>query len=120
MATLNRRPLTNRPHQTSTARSASFQKRPRSPDPSALRPSSKRVKAAAPSPANASIRASLQAARPSTKDRKQAERSEREQQKAEFKEKYSRAFPTFTFCFDIDNVGPVDALVSKIRQLDGV
>jgi regulatory subunit for Cdc7p protein kinase len=124
MATHNRRPLTNRPLQNPTTRSASLPKRPRSPDthpdPFALRPSSKRVKAAGPSPVNASTRASAQATRPSTRDRKQAERSEREQQKAEFKEKYSRAFPTFTFCFDIDNVGPVDVLVSKIRQLGGV
>jgi regulatory subunit for Cdc7p protein kinase len=101
MATINRRPLANR--------SASFSKRPRSPDTYIdPRPSLKRVKTTAST------------IRPSTKDRKHAERGDREQQKVEFKEKFTRAFPTFTFCFDIDNVGPVDSLVSMIRQLGGV
>jgi regulatory subunit for Cdc7p protein kinase len=104
MATLNRKPLANRSIQNTTLR---YAKRPRSPDTD--RPSSKRVKQSAPSPAT----------RPSTKD-KDRKHAEREQQKVEFKDKFTRAFPTFTFCFDIDNVGPVDALVSMIRQLGGV
>lgn len=103
---MDRKPLANR---VPSNRSASLSKRPRSPDilldPSGLRSSSKRVRPTPP------------ATRSSTKDRKHAER---EQQKAEFKDKFTRAFPTFTFCFDIDNVGPVDALVSMIRQLGGV
>ena len=90
MATLNRRSLANR-----------SQKRPRSPD-SDNRIQSKRVKPSAST------------TRSSTKQ------TDREQQKAEFKEKFTRAFPTFTFCFDIDNVGPVDSLVAMIRQLGGV
>lgn len=93
MATLNRRPL--------TARS---QKRLRSPDKDPYIPS-KRVKS------------SVQTLQATRSDRK---RTDREQQKTEFKEKFTRAFPTFTFCFDIDNVGPVDSLVSMIRQLGGV
>jgi regulatory subunit for Cdc7p protein kinase len=100
---MDRKPLVNR---NPTVR---YEKRPRSSDPPAFRPSSKRVKPSAPSPATRK-----------DKDRKHAERAEREQQKAEFKDKFTRAFPTFTFCFDIDNVGPVDGLVSMIRQLGGV
>ena len=127
MATPNRRPLTTRTLQNPTvpsARSASLSKRPRSPeahpDPSAPRISSKRVKTTAPYSTTAPAQVSASTTRPSTKDRKYAERAEREQQRAEFRDKYSRAFPTFTFCFDIDNVGPVDALVSMIHQLGGV
>lgn len=127
MATFNRRPLANRSLQNptvATSRTASSSKRPRSPDTildsSALRPCYKRVKSTAPTSTTASTFVPASATRPTTKDRKHAERAEREQQKVEFKEKFTRAFPTFTFCFDIDNVGPVDSLVSMIRQLGGV
>lgn len=117
MATLNRRPLTHRSLQhpppfspLKSARAFSASKRPRSPDPS-LDPSisqqsSKRIKAIAPSPA---------IVRDKTRERKH---TEREQQKAEFKDKYTRAFPTFTFYFEEDVA--LDTYEDMIEQLGGV
>ncbi|KAF5386259.1 hypothetical protein D9615_002435 [Tricholomella constricta] len=122
MATLNRPPLTNRSHQfpstvspIKSQRTASGSKRPRSPepsaDPSAFHPTSKRVKAAMdPSPA------------PKARDRlRERKHVEREQQKAEFKEKYTRAFPSFTFYFDELNLGSValDTYEEMIEELGG-
>lgn len=122
MATLNRRPLANRTLQPSTlisplkvSRTVSGSKRPRSPDPSAD-PSashqlSKRVKAVPLSPAIT--------VRDRQRERKHAER---EQQRLEFREKYSRAFPGFIFYFEEDNIGPVDLdeYEDRIEQLGGV
>ncbi|RDB25382.1 Hsk1-interacting molecule 1 [Hypsizygus marmoreus] len=119
MATLNRRPLADRSLQRPSVlspskpfRAVSASKRPRSPDPAAdptaSHPVSKRVKAAAPSPASV--------IRDKNKERKQAER---EQQKAEFKEKYTRAFPGFTFYFEEGAVGHVaqESYEEMIEQL---
>ncbi|KAG6864876.1 hypothetical protein C0991_006643 [Blastosporella zonata] len=97
MATLNRRPLTSR-HQLPTIvssvkpRTVSGNKRPRSPEPHADSP--------AHSQASKRVKADF-AARDKAKEQKLLER---EQQKAEFKDKYTRAFPTFTFYFDELNV----------------
>ncbi|KAG6915398.1 hypothetical protein DXG01_011717 [Tephrocybe rancida] len=117
MATLNRRPLTSRhSHQLPTIvkpqRTVSGSKRPRSPellvDLSVSSQTSKRVKATDP-PINT---------RDKTKDRKYIER---EQQKAEFKEKYTRAFPSFTFYFDELNVAleEQDSHEEMIEMLGG-
>ncbi|KAG5653616.1 hypothetical protein H0H81_011842 [Sphagnurus paluster] len=120
MATLNRRPLTNRSHQSTLSpvkpqRTAST-KRPRSPeppvDPLVSRPSFKRVKATDPSPA------------PKTKEKQSKDARkllEREQQKAEFKEKYTRAFPNFIFYFDELNIPPdaLDMYEEMIDELGG-
>ncbi|GLB37228.1 putative zinc finger in DBF-like proteins [Lyophyllum shimeji] len=119
MATLNRRPLATRSLQASSTlsplkshRTVSASKRPRSPeppvDPSTSQPTTKRVKALDPSPASK--------ARDQLRERKHLER---EQQKAEFKEKYTRAFPAFTFYFDELNIGSValDAYEERIEQL---
>lgn len=122
MATLNRRHLINRTLQhpsvfspLKSTRTASGSKRPRSPEPSidppTSHPISKRVKAVAPSPAATT--------RDKHKERKQIER---EQQKAEFRDKYTRAFPTFKFYFEEGNVGSValDAYEEMIDQLGAV
>ncbi|KAG6862283.1 hypothetical protein C0995_015980 [Termitomyces sp. Mi166 len=120
MATLNRRPLTNRhAHQlptiapsTKPQRTVSGNKRPRSPEPladsSVISQSSKRVKAIDPPPL----------ARDKARERKYMER---EQQKAEFKEKYTRAFPSFTFYFDELNITPEeqDFFEESIEKLGG-
>lgn len=118
MATLNRRPLVNRSIQPSLSfsplksRSMSGTKRPRSPDPqpdtTTSHPIAKRVKAVPPAPI-----------RELGRERKHLER---EQQKAEFRDKYTRAFPGWTFCFDEDNIGigPSESFKTRIRQLGGV
>ncbi|KAG6878527.1 hypothetical protein C0993_004425 [Termitomyces sp. T159_Od127] len=121
MATLNRRPLTSRhAHQiptivssTKPQRTVSGNKRARSPEPladsSVLLQSSKRVKAVDPTPS---------LARDKARERKHIER---EQQKAEFKEKYTRAFPSFTFYFDELNITSEeqDFLEESIEKLGG-
>lgn len=124
MATLNRRPLANRPlplqvpsifSPLKSSRTVSgSSKRARSPDPIDAS-TSKRARAVAPAPST------LTAARDVAKERKQAER---EQQKAEFKDKYCRAFPHFRFYFDLENIEPDRAatqdLEARIQQLGGV
>lgn len=78
-------------------RVASGSKRARSPDPfdtSTHNQTFKRVKAI-----NLPLAISN---RDSTRDKKHVER---EQQKAEFRDKYTRAFPGFIFCFDEQSLG---------------
>lgn len=120
MATLNRRPLMNRhAHQIPTItpsikRTLSGNKRARSPeslaDSSVLLQNSKRVK---------TVDAPPSLARDKARERKHIER---EQQKAEFKEKYTRAFPSFTFYFDELNISSEeqDFLEESIEKLGGV
>lgn len=78
------------------------QKRPRSPDPAALPPKKPR------------------------RDRDPARdhhRLEREQQRLEFREKYCRAFPAWTFYLDgdtIDSPQQLDSFRSRIQQLGAV
>lgn len=54
---------------------------------------------------------------------KERRHAEREQQKAEFREKYRRAFPKWSFYFDTENIdlepGHVAAFELKIQQLGG-
>ncbi|KAF9458449.1 Dfp1/Him1, central region-domain-containing protein [Collybia nuda] len=101
MATLNRRPFSNRPTQTCSplkpTRTVPGSKRAHSPDPfdiNANSASTKRLKSIAPALSVGN--------RDSTRERKHLER---EQQKAEFREKYTRAFPGFIFCFDEQSLG---------------
>jgi hypothetical protein len=93
---MNRRPLV--PRQPLLAPPAVPHKRPRSPDPAALPPRKHR------------------------RDRDPV-RLEREQQRLEFKEKYSRAFPVWTFYLDgdtIDSPGQLESFRSRILQLGAV
>jgi regulatory subunit for Cdc7p protein kinase len=60
-------------------------------------------------------------------DRKQREqrKAEREAQKTEFRVKYTRAFPSFVFHFDLDTLDPESAatrrnLESKVLSLGAV
>jgi regulatory subunit for Cdc7p protein kinase len=50
--------------------------------------------------------------------------AEKEQQKAEFRNKYRRAFPSWTFYFDADHIEPdraaVSSLDARIQGLGGV
>lgn len=88
-------------------------KRPRSPDPAADA-SIKRVR---PTPTEATH----------GEDRKDKERRrvERETQKAEFRFKYTRAFPAWVFYFDLDLSDPEsaalrDSLVARVVHLKSV
>ncbi|KAF6760014.1 Dfp1/Him1, central region-domain-containing protein [Ephemerocybe angulata] len=87
--------------------SASF-KRPRSPEPAEHNSASQTKKP----------RASA-----STSTGKRQERLERDQQKQEFKEKYTRAFPTFRFYFEQDHIAlkptQVNLLIARIEDLGG-
>ncbi|KIY50186.1 hypothetical protein FISHEDRAFT_7828, partial [Fistulina hepatica ATCC 64428] len=94
MATLpSRRPLTERPRVPSNARSVSF-KRPRSPEPVAA--SIKRARS------NTISFAAVAREKPAKDAERERRHQEREQQRLEFKEKYTRAFPRWTFYFDPD------------------
>lgn len=58
------------------------------------------------------------------RENKERRHAEREQQRAEFKEKYTRAFPTFTFYFDVEHIDPTHGNLldfeARIRHLGGV
>nr|GAT57692.1 predicted protein [Mycena chlorophos] len=88
------------------------QKRPRSPDHAPVDSAPKRLKGSA-------------AQRDKEPDKDKARRhTEREQQRLEFKDKYSRAFPGWKFYIDVDNMPIESASVvkqtqAKIRQLGG-
>lgn len=121
-----RRPLTNRsvqgpsnPSPSKQTRTVSGSKRPLSPDHGDFHASStvKRARSA-----NTQETPTPQDSRGPEKGKKASERIEREQKAIEFKDKYSRAFPTFKFYFDYENVGPKDAvqLKSMILRLGGV
>ncbi|KAG1735089.1 Dfp1/Him1, central region-domain-containing protein [Suillus paluster] len=113
MPTTNRRPLSTRTLPLQDFRSASLlAKRPRSPDHAGETPETvKRVRAA---PAEATH----------GEDRKDKERRrvEREAQKAEFRLKYTRAFPGWVFYFDLDLLDPEsaalrDSLAARVMHL---
>jgi hypothetical protein len=125
MATLNRRPLANRPlaHNVSPSRSKlscifSGAKRPRSPERAeniASHPSAKRVKAS--NSAAGHLHASnTSVPRDVTKERNRLERE------AEFREKYTRAFPGWTFYFEEGRMASQlqERLEDAIEQLGGV
>lgn len=102
---MHRRPLAQRPLQPPAP------KRPRSPNTVLeLSTSAKRAKPASQSKVPV---------RDKARERKHVER---EQQKAEFKEKYTRAFPGFTFYFEDGVVGSpaLNAYEEMIDKLGGV
>ncbi|KAK7057308.1 DBF4-type domain-containing protein [Favolaschia claudopus] len=98
------------------SRSVSGSKRPRSPD-HILEVVPKRLKA-------------VPAAAPTAHREKEGEKdkvrrhTEREQQRVEFRDKYRKAFPSWKFYFDVDNivaenVASIKSSQVKIRQLNG-
>ncbi|KAK0461411.1 Dfp1/Him1, central region-domain-containing protein [Desarmillaria tabescens] len=111
----SRPPLVNRATSRSLgqkwARTASGIKRPRSPEIDAT-VEFKRQRAAGPD-----------TSAPKYKD-KERRHTERAQKDKEFKDKYSRAFPTFTFHFDLSHLEPDTglrkSLEARIVQLGGV
>ncbi|KAF8629941.1 hypothetical protein AX15_003179 [Amanita polypyramis BW_CC] len=112
MATSYRRPLAHRPLQPPGP------KRSRSPDiEDSIPAGSKRVRTTSvldEVPDNDKL--TRQAAR----ERRQADKG---QQKAEFRDKYRRAFPSWTFHFDLDHIEPdraaVVSLEVRIQELGG-
>ena len=103
MAAANRRPLASRalslqiPNVISPLKrslSGPF-KRARSPD-TTVESASKRAKAIPPS----------HTARDDERKEKERKRTEREAQKEEFRIKYTRAFPSWVFYFDLDLLDP--------------
>lgn len=87
-------------------------KRPHSPDLTAPRAKLKRARAMPPQ----------ETAMPDNdKERRHAER---EQQKAEFREKYCRAFPKWSFYFDTENIDlepvSITSFELRVQQLGGV
>lgn len=128
--TLNRRPLGTRQHfqqlignspQKSRTPSASV-KRPRSPEPAgdALvgQTNTKRVRATLAEPTNTILPDEER------KDKEQR-RQAREASKNEFRVKYTRAFPSWVFYFDLDQLDPDvatlrNSLASRVTQLGAV
>ncbi|KAI0081857.1 hypothetical protein K474DRAFT_1655724 [Panus rudis PR-1116 ss-1] len=103
MATVIRNPLTNRAHSHQLTRSppahhnghrAGSTKRSRSPDPSTTQ-SVKRAKAI-----------ELAANAPSREDARKDKERRRNERDSEFKLKYTRAFPSWVFYFDMDSLHP--------------
>jgi regulatory subunit for Cdc7p protein kinase len=111
MATAPRRPLTHRP--------SSIQKRSRSPDAEEkTESSSKRVCT------TFIVGETAANEKPSRQAVRERKFTEKEQQKAEFRDKYRRAFPSWTFYFDLDHIEPdrtvVSSFESRIQELGGV
>ena len=96
-----RRPLSSRfvPNSPTKTRVVSSFKRPRSPEPGVSydQPVLKRARPAPP---------------PVARDLQR--RTEREQREAEFREKYTRAFPSWTFYFDTEK--PLSVSQSSLRS----
>ena len=135
MATIARNPLSMRPHSqhhavalspyqgtTVPRRASGSGKRARSPDPTKDEGTSqgiKRLKAvAAPQPPALTSEDPREEAR-REKERKRAEREE------EFRIKYSRAFPNWTFHFDLDTMSPEvatlkDNLERRVKHMGAV
>ncbi|KAK0455127.1 Dfp1/Him1, central region-domain-containing protein [Armillaria borealis] len=111
----SRAPLANRATSRSLgqkwARSVSGTKRPRSPEGDAA-VEFKRQRAVGPD---------ISAPKYKEKERRHTERAQKDK---EFKDKYSRAFPTFTFHFDVSHLEPDTSLrkslEARIVQLGGV
>lgn len=131
MTSVNRRPLAPRlsqsvitvPSPPCSLKSVQLPKRPRSPDSATYNIGSliKRHKPAAP-PAIAPPIAAKKEHKPDNVRIKEQQKAEREQQRLEFKEKYTRAFPGWTFLLDSDFLKDhqVESLQSRIQQLGGV
>ncbi len=124
--TLNRRPLSTRPAPHHVAAHLPVAK------PSKV-PCATSKRARSPEPPHDSALAQQAAKRarcgtmvPPTAGRENKERrqAEREQQRTEFKEKYSRAFPTWTFHFDLEHIDSVNGTLqdfeTRIQHLGGV
>ena len=119
MATVHRNPLTTRPlaNQVSSSlspsqlmlRKFSSAKRARSPEPSDSQ-STKRSKALSDVRASLASRDDSRKASKLPKEDRERRRIEREE---EFRVKYSRAFPTFAFYFDLDSLKPETATLKK-------
>ncbi len=110
MSTVPRNPLANARSSRSvsrTSRSASGTKRPRSPDNEHLPESHKRR--------------AVDNDTPAARQERDRRLSERLQKDAEWKHKYTRAFPTFHFHFDAENVDTDPATLHPlILRLGGV
>ena len=114
---LQRRPLASRSLQGHSNPSPAKQlrississKRPRSPD---LPEPHKRVR-------SATVKSTVPATRDITKEQRIAEREQKEE---EFRRKYSRSFPLWTFYLDLDNIDPslVQSFKSRLRHLGAV
>ena len=113
---LQRRPLASRslqshlnPSPVKQLRISSTSKRPRSPDHPEPH---KRVRCA-------TVKSTVPATRDLTKEQRIAEREQKEE---EFRRKYSRSFPLWTFYLDLDNIDPslVQSFKSRLRHLGAV
>ena len=115
MATSFRRPLAHRPPQLPQPLAS---KRSRSPEPEDGVAGSKRVRTTS---AFDDVPDKDKLTRQAARERKMAEK---EQQKAEFRDKYRRAFPSWTFYFDMDHIEPDRSAVAflevRIQELGGV
>jgi len=133
MSNTCRLPLATRPSQSlilvpSPARSlkpAHQPKRPRSPDSAAPNnpgSSIKRHRAIASSNMNPPLRTDRRQRDPETHKSRERHRTEREQQRLEFKEKYRRAFPSWTFYLDTSSINDqrLELFQSRILKLGGV
>ena len=116
---LQRRPLASRslqgysnPSPAKQLRISSTSKRPRSPDHPELQTTHKRVR-------TATVKSTVPTTRDLTKEQRIAEREQKEE---EFRRKYSRSFPLWTFYLDIDNIDPslVQSFKSRLRHLGAV
>jgi regulatory subunit for Cdc7p protein kinase len=133
MATLTRRPLEGKHSfpqaistgpplvRLSTRSVSSTAKRPRSPDALLDSQQSLNLKRPKPVPPSPSVTPALQEEESKLKERK---RAERDAQKEEFRIKYTRAFPKFSFYLHWDvSEGDPDArerLQARINHLDAV
>jgi len=114
-----RRPLASRsiqgysnPSPAKQLRIPSTSKRPRSPDHHEPLATHKRVR-------STTVKSTIPTTRDLTKEQKIAEREQKEE---EFRRKYSRSFPLWTFYLDIDNLDPslVQSFKFRLRHLGAV
>ncbi|KXN90215.1 Hsk1-interacting molecule 1 [Leucoagaricus sp. SymC.cos] len=121
LAPRSTQPFLSAPSPVPPLKSVQIPKRPRSPDSAThnLESLIKRHKPAAPRP-NLSQNAIKKERNLDQRKIKEQQRTEREQQRLEFKEKYCRAFPTWRFYLDLDLDSPQFGLFqSRIQQLGG-
>lgn len=116
----SRYPLATRPQDNrqptptlSHTKSSAGNKRPRSPETTVDDTVQKRCRPVA-----------LASAVPKLRDRRKEQKlQDKEAKEAVFREKYTRAFPLWTFYFDSDNIAPdvdLTSLEVRIEQLGGV
>lgn len=125
MTSVNRRPLATRPQQSLVPTQSPLRhlkpvqlpKRPRSPD-SAAHNLGSLIKRHKPT-----LNVPRKERDPELSRLKEQQRAEREQQRQEFKEKYCRAFPGWTFYLDGDSMDSghqLESFRSRIQQLGAV